>query len=67
MKSKLSFRSLNAFSSRFIREESGAEVVEAVLVFGLIAVICLVAVKAVGPKIGIRWNTISDSVGSSFD
>jgi Flp pilus assembly pilin Flp len=47
---------------QFLRDESGAEVVEIVLVVGLIAVICLVAMGAFGKMVGIRWNDVTDAL-----
>ncbi|HET6249387.1 MAG TPA: hypothetical protein VFE47_16945 [Tepidisphaeraceae bacterium] len=54
--------SFNAILSRLIRDESGAELVEAVLVVGLIAVICVMAMKGVSVTLADRWNAVLDSL-----
>ena len=58
MTSKNIVNSLSAFLAKFIRDEAGAEAVESALVIGMIAVVCMVAMKEVGPKINVRWTDI---------
>jgi Flp pilus assembly pilin Flp len=58
--SKCNPGSFSALLSRFIRDESGAEVIEAVLVVGLIAVICVIAMKGVSVALAQRWNQLLD-------
>ena len=50
--------SLSKLFVNAINDESGAEAVEAALVIGMIAVVCMVAMKEVSPKINLRWTDI---------
>lgn len=43
---------------RFVREESGATMVEYAIMVALIAVICIVAVKAIGSKSNVAFNNV---------
>ena len=54
-----------ALVSRMICDESGAEIVEMVLVTGLIALICLAAMKVAGVNITQRWNDMMDVMPGS--
>jgi Flp pilus assembly pilin Flp len=45
---------------QFWKDESGSELVEIVLVVGLIAVICLIAMGAFSKSVGLRWNDVTD-------
>jgi Flp pilus assembly pilin Flp len=63
--SKKNRGSFSALFSRMICDESGAEVVEMVLVTALIALICLAAMRIAGISITQRWNDIVDMIPGS--
>ena len=44
---------------RFVRDESGATMVEYAIMVALIAVICIVAVKAIGSKSNTAFTNVS--------
>lgn len=54
-----SFRSL---ISRFLREDDGAALVEYALLIGLIAVVALGAVTAIGNSVNSRLNTAATAI-----
>ena len=56
---KPSAASLKNLLVRLVRDEEGGELVESVLVVGLIAVACLIAMKAIGANINLRWSDIA--------
>ena len=60
MISKNNLRSFAAQFSRLVKDESGGEVVESVLVVALIAIICIAAMKGVSVLLGQRWNDVLD-------
>jgi Flp pilus assembly pilin Flp len=60
MISKPSAASIKDLLARLARDEDGGELVESVLVVGLIAVACLIAMKAVGFNINMRWSDITN-------
>ena len=53
----LSLRSLAA-AKTLIHDETGGETVEWVLTFGLVVLICIVVLLALGKKVSDRWNDI---------
>jgi Flp pilus assembly pilin Flp len=57
---KSSAASIKELLTRLVRDEEGGELVESVLVVGLIAVACLIAMKAVGANINVRWSDITN-------
>lgn len=44
---------------RFLRDQAGGEVMEYVLIAGLIIVACIAAVAAFGGKVLARWNSVN--------
>jgi Flp pilus assembly pilin Flp len=46
---------------RFLRDEAGGEVMEYVLIAGLIIVGCIAAITAFGGKVLARWNSVNDA------
>lgn len=46
---------------RLLRDESGGEVIEYALVLGLVIVVAIVAVAAVGTKAVARWTSVDSS------
>ena len=40
------------------RDEQGGELVEWILVVGLIALVCIVSMGALGLKLTLRWNDV---------
>ncbi len=49
--------------ARFGNTERGAALVEYALLLALIAVVCIVALSALGGKASSKFNTIGDSLG----
>ncbi|HWE01351.1 MAG TPA: hypothetical protein VG326_03000 [Tepidisphaeraceae bacterium] len=60
MIAKLSASSIKDSLVRLVFDEEGGELVENVLVVGLLTVACLVGMKALGIKIALRWSDIND-------
>jgi Flp pilus assembly pilin Flp len=50
---------LKRLITRLGREEEGGEMVEYVLILGLLVVTCLVLVNAVGLKLHLAWQRVS--------
>jgi len=48
--------------SKFVREEEGATLAEYGLLLALIAVVCLIAITALGTKISSMFSAVSASV-----
>jgi Flp pilus assembly pilin Flp len=46
---------------RLIRDESGAEILEYVLIAGLIIVATIALIGAVGTKVMARWTSVSNA------
>lgn len=46
---------------QFLRDENGGEIMEYVLIAGLIIVGCIVAITAFGGKVLARWNSVNSS------
>ena len=53
-------RSLTASLGRLLRDERGGEVMEYVLIAGLIVVGAIVVIGAVGTKVLARWTTVNN-------
>lgn len=47
---------------RFFREESGATMVEYAIMVALIAVICIIAVKAIGSKSNVAFENVETNI-----
>lgn len=47
--------------SRLWEDETGGEVIEYVLIAGLIVVICVAAIATFGTKVLTRWDSVSNS------
>jgi Flp pilus assembly pilin Flp len=47
---------------RLVRDERGGEVMEYVLIAGLIVVATIVVIGAVGTKVLARWNTVNSGM-----
>jgi Flp pilus assembly pilin Flp len=47
---------------RLLRDEAGGEVIEYVLIAGLIVVATIVVIAAVGTKVLARWNTVNNGM-----
>ncbi len=50
---------------RFVREEEGATMVEYGLMVALIAIVCIVAVAAVGTQLNTKFSNVSGSISGS--
>ena len=48
--------------SRFLRDERGGEVLEYALVIGLIIVVAITVISAVGGKAVARWTSVNSSL-----
>jgi Flp pilus assembly pilin Flp len=44
--------------ARCLKDENGTEVLEYALILGLLVIVCLLVVGALGNKLVIRWNRI---------
>ena len=42
--------------NRFVREESGQDLIEYGLLVGIITVACIVAIQSIGPKVGAYFT-----------
>lgn len=49
-------------AKHFLRDEDGATMVEYALMLALIAVVCIVAVTAIGKGANNMFNTIADAI-----
>ena len=54
---------MNIFK-RFAKDESGATAIEYGLIAGLIAVVIIAGLTAVGTKLNTKFNNISTAIGS---
>jgi len=48
--------------TRLIKEESGGEVIDYVLVLGLIVILSLTVMGSVGSQVLVRWRHVLDSL-----
>lgn len=48
---------------KFFKDEEGQGMVEYGLILGLVAVVVIVALAALGPKIAEMFNSVSDNLG----
>ncbi len=55
-------RKLSAFANRLCQDEAGGEVIEYVLIAGLIIVATIAAIASFGTKVLARWTSVSDSM-----
>ena len=55
-------KSFTKLFSRAIRDEQGGEVIEYALLLGLVVVVCLLTIQAVGIKVADIWNSIAEMV-----
>ena len=49
-------------AKHFLRDEDGATMVEYALMLALIAVVCIVAVTAIGKGANTMFNTVADAI-----
>jgi len=47
---------------RLVRDERGGEVIEYALILGLIIVVAIVTITAVGGKVLARWQSVNSSM-----
>ena len=47
---------------KLVRDESGAEIMEYVLIFGLIIVLLITTISAFGTKVMARWQSVNSSM-----
>ena len=62
MTSKHFTRSLKSQLARLVRDDNGAEMVESVLVIGLIVVVSLMAMSVFGDTLARKWNDVVDAL-----
>jgi len=55
-------RSFKSQLARLICDEDGAEMIESVLIVGMIVVICVTAISVFGNTIVQKWNDVVDSL-----
>jgi pilus assembly protein Flp/PilA len=55
--------SLRSAVTRFVRDESGASLVEYALLIALIAVVCVGAVTLIGTNVSTKLNSAATSLG----
>jgi Flp pilus assembly pilin Flp len=48
--------------TRLVRDESGGEVIDYVLVIGLIVILSLTVMGSVGTQVHIRWQRVLDAL-----
>ena len=54
--------SVRSAAARFLRDESGASLVEYALLIALIAVVCLAAVTLIGTNVSNKLNSAANSL-----
>jgi pilus assembly protein Flp/PilA len=47
---------------RFVREDAGQDLIEYGLLIGIITVACIVAIKAIGPKVAGYFTTLDTNL-----
>ena len=57
-----SYQFLNAWVSAHIKSERGASLVEYALLLALIAVVCIVAITALGKKASGNFSSVDSSI-----
>lgn len=50
---------MKAFVTRFVREDSGQDLIEYGLLVGIITVACIAAIGAIGPKVANYFQTLN--------
>jgi Flp pilus assembly pilin Flp len=55
-------KNLKHLLSSCLRDEHGGEVIEYALIAGLIIVVCIAVLGAVGTKVLARWNSVNSSI-----
>ena len=53
---------MSTLLKRFVKEEEGATMVEYGLMVALIAVVCIVAVTAIGTKLAAKFTTVGTAL-----
>jgi pilus assembly protein Flp/PilA len=48
--------------SRLVRDESGGEVIDYVLVIGLIVILAMTVMGSVGTQVVVRWQRVLDAL-----
>jgi pilus assembly protein Flp/PilA len=52
-------RSMKALVARFVREESGQDLIEYGLLIGIITAAAITAIQAIGPKVGNYYSNLN--------
>jgi pilus assembly protein Flp/PilA len=48
--------------NRFVREETGQDLIEYALLAGLISIVCVIAIQAAGTKVSTLFNNVQTSI-----
>ncbi len=59
---KAYIREIRLVATRLVCEEAGAEVIEWVMIAGLIVVATIVTIAAFGVKVLARWTSVNNSM-----
>lgn len=54
------------FTNRVIREDEGQDMVEYVLIFGLVSIVAIPILIALGPVITNLWQSCADTIANAF-
>jgi pilus assembly protein Flp/PilA len=58
----MDMRSLSNKFAKLVRDEDGGEVLEYALIMGLIVVVAIAVIGAVGTKVVARWTSLNASM-----
>ena len=56
----------NTLTKRVIREDEGQDMVEYVLIFGLVSIVAIPILIALGPIITDLWQSCADTIANAF-
>lgn len=53
---------MKSLFARFVREESGQDLIEYALLAGLISIVCVLAIQAAGTKVSALFDNVRTSI-----